>query len=95
MQVTTKSGTNEFHGTLFEFLRNDKLDANNFFNSGRPKPPYRQNQYGGTLGRTCQAGSIVLFRQLRGHIIREKLDAAKHGARAGACRGNFAGIAPL
>ncbi len=39
VQVTTKSGTNEMHGTLFEFLRNDKLDANNFFNSGRRKPP--------------------------------------------------------
>ena len=66
VQVTTKSGTNQLPGTAFEFIRNDKLDANNFFNSGRPKRPYRQNQYGGmsallwTLGvlQPLQRGSL-------------------------------------
>lgn len=50
--LTTKSGTNEFHGTLFEFLQNDKLNANNFFlnRSGANKAPFRLNQYGGTIG---------------------------------------------
>src|SRR3989454_2130481 len=43
INLTTKSGTNQFHGTLFEFFRNDKLDANNFFSNrnGLPKPPKR------------------------------------------------------
>ncbi|MCA1592988.1 MAG: TonB-dependent receptor [Acidobacteria bacterium] len=52
ISVTTKSGGNEFHGTLYEFLRNDAFDANNFFNNraGRAKPPNRQNQFGGNLG---------------------------------------------
>ncbi|HWB96913.1 MAG TPA: carboxypeptidase regulatory-like domain-containing protein, partial [Bryobacteraceae bacterium] len=45
---TIKSGTNEFHGVLWEFLRNDAVDARNFFDNG--KSPYRQNQFGGTLG---------------------------------------------
>ena len=46
VQAQIKSGTNEFHGGLFEFLRNDKLDANGFFNnlSGTPRTPYKQNQ---------------------------------------------------
>jgi len=52
VNVITKSGTNNFHGTLFEFFRNDILDANEFFNSGahQPKPKYRQNQFGGSIG---------------------------------------------
>jgi outer membrane receptor protein involved in Fe transport len=48
ISVATKSGTNKYHGTLFEFVRNDKFDARNFFDA--KKPPYRQNQFGGTLG---------------------------------------------
>jgi hypothetical protein len=50
--VSIKSGTNDVHGTLFEFLRNDKFDAANFFanRSGSKKPILRQNQFGGTVG---------------------------------------------
>ncbi|HWB96124.1 MAG TPA: hypothetical protein VG672_05465, partial [Bryobacteraceae bacterium] len=48
MQSTTKSGTNEFHGTLFEFLRNDKLNGGNYYTHTRPI--VRRNQYGGTIG---------------------------------------------
>jgi len=73
VQVTTKSGTNQFHGTLFEFLRNDKLDANNFFNSGRNKPPYRQNQFGGTLGGPIIRNRMFAFASYQGTYIREKL----------------------
>lgn len=49
--VTTKSGSNQFHGSLFEFLRNERLDARNFFaRSDAPKPPFKLNQYGASLG---------------------------------------------
>ena len=48
LNATIKSGTNNFHGTLFEFLRNDKLDARNFFLAR--KAPYRQNQFGFAVG---------------------------------------------
>lgn len=50
ININIKSGTNEFHGALFEFLRNDKLDANNFFNVGRARPAFQQNQFGGAVG---------------------------------------------
>jgi len=52
----TKSGTNRLHGDVYEFLRNTDLDANNFFLNGAndgvvtPRPAYRRNQFGGTLG---------------------------------------------
>lgn len=52
VNATIKSGTNQFHGDLWEFLRNDNLDANEFFNnaSGVPIGHYVQNQFGGTIG---------------------------------------------
>src|SRR5262245_49591345 len=52
INAVLKSGTNSFHGALWEFLRNDKLDANNFFNnrSGTARPAFRRNQYGVAAG---------------------------------------------
>src|SRR5215472_1013359 len=52
VNVSTKPGTNDFHGTAFDFLRNDKLDARpyDFINTHPPKAAFRQNQYGFTLG---------------------------------------------
>ncbi len=48
INVATKSGTNEFHGTLFHFLRNDVLDSRDYFNDSRPS--FRFNNFGGTVG---------------------------------------------
>jgi hypothetical protein len=58
-----KSGTNEVHWTLFEFLRNSKLDANNFFNNQRgiPLTSFRRNQFGGVVG-----GPVVVPRLING-----------------------------
>jgi hypothetical protein len=52
MNATIKSGTNQLHGSAYEFLRNDALDANNFVSnfSGKPKAKFRQNQFGATIG---------------------------------------------
>ena len=48
INIATRSGTNQFHGALWEFFRNSDLDARNYFD--QTKPPYRQNQYGVTFG---------------------------------------------
>ena len=52
VQIVTRSGTNDFHGTVFNYFRNDVLDANDWFSnrSGIPKPALRQNDFGGVLG---------------------------------------------
>ncbi|MSV28079.1 MAG: TonB-dependent receptor [Bryobacterales bacterium] len=52
INLVTKSGTNQLHGALFDFLRNDKMAANDFFinRAGRPKAPFRFNQFGAAVG---------------------------------------------
>jgi hypothetical protein len=57
--IATRSGTNQFHGDLWEFLRNDGLDARNFFSSD--VQPYKQNQFGGTLGGPIQHNKTFFF----------------------------------
>ena len=77
INVATKSGTNDIHGSAFEFLRNTALDARNFFNpaSTGPKGEYDQNQFGGTLGGPIKKDKIFFFvdyqgtRQTRGTSI--------------------------
>jgi outer membrane receptor for ferrienterochelin and colicin len=54
VNIITRSGTNRVHGSLFEFFRNEKLDARNFFNKPpASKPAFRLNQFGGSLVLTC------------------------------------------
>src|SRR5581483_9498188 len=50
VNLTTKSGTNDPHGAAFEFLRNEKLDAKNFFDPPGPRAPFKRNQYGFGFG---------------------------------------------
>lgn len=95
VQVTTKSGTNAIHGTLFEFLRNEKLDANDFFNSGRPQPPYRQNQFGATFGGPLVKDRMFYFGSYEGTRIREKLTRLSVVPTPAQVMGNFAGVAAV
>jgi Carboxypeptidase regulatory-like domain/TonB dependent receptor len=59
VNATTRSGSNQFHGVLYEFLRNQKLDANNYFNSA--SQPYHQNQFGATLGGRIIRDKLFFF----------------------------------
>ena len=63
INVTTKSGTNQFHGTAFDFFRNDKLDANGFENNRRnvARAPLRFNQFGGNLGGPILKNKLFFF----------------------------------
>ena len=73
INLITKSGTNNFHGTLFEFLRNDKFDAKDVFNvpqAGNPlagvKPEFRQNQFGGSIGGPIKKDKTFFFADYEG-----------------------------
>jgi len=64
--VITKSGTNTFHGSLFEYLRNDVLDARNYFATTGPKPELRQNQFGGSIGGPIRKNKAFFFGDYEG-----------------------------
>ena len=50
INVDTKSGSNQFHGSAFDFLRNSWFDAKNYFDNNAPIPSFRRNQFGGAFG---------------------------------------------
>ena len=70
--VTTRSGGNDLHASLYEFLRNDKFDGSNFFanRSGSAKPEFRQNQFGGTVGGPVIRNRTFYFVSYQGTRIR-------------------------
>ncbi|MFN7994091.1 MAG: carboxypeptidase-like regulatory domain-containing protein [Bryobacteraceae bacterium] len=92
INVATKSGTNTLHGTAYDFLRNDALDAKNYFTDvfggpGTKKPPLRYNQFGGTVGGKIVRDKVFFFgsyeglRRPSGSIVTDTVptDAARTG----------------
>lgn len=95
VNLITKSGTNELHGSAFEFLRNEDLDARNFFAPRGATPMDRQNQYGGSIGGPIRKNRMFFFadyeefRYSLGQIFTSTVptDAMKSG--------NFSGVAAI
>ena len=76
INAVTRSGTNNIHGSAYEFLRNSALDAKNFFdNPNSPIPPFKRNQFGGTLGGPIQKDHLFFFGNYEG--FRERLGVSK------------------
>ena len=75
INIATRSGANEFHGELFEFFRNDALDARNFFtfNANKP-PPFKRNQFGGQLGGPIVKDKAFFFASYEGLRQRQRLN---------------------
>ncbi len=94
ISVVTKSGTNQFHGAMFEYLRNSSMDARNFFD-GSSVSPLRLNQFGASLGGPIRSNKFFFFasyealRQRAGVNLLEAVPSAAARARA------VASIAPL
>lgn len=68
VEAITKSGSNDFHGNIYEFIRNDKLNANDFFlnSAGRPRPVFTRNQFGGTIGGPILRDKFFFFGSYQG-----------------------------
>jgi Carboxypeptidase regulatory-like domain/TonB dependent receptor len=83
VNVVTKGGGNQFHGTAFEFLRNDDFNANDFFlkRAGLPRGVLKQNQFGGTIGGPVLKDKLFFFGSYQGTRQRNGLDMT--------CLGNF------
>jgi len=75
ISVVTKSGTNAFHGDLFEFLRNTDLDARNYFSPTRGA--FDQNQFGGTLGGPIRRNKIFFFADYQGTRLTQGIDTGE------------------
>jgi hypothetical protein len=75
ISVVTKSGTNAFHGDLFEFLRNTDLDARNYFSPTRGA--FDQNQFGGTLGGPIHRNKVFFFADYQGTRLTQGIDTGE------------------
>jgi Carboxypeptidase regulatory-like domain len=69
VNIVLKSGTNQIHGDMWEFVRNDKLDARNFFDDTRPA--FRRNQFGGSAGGPIIKNKLFIFGDYQGTRIRQ------------------------
>jgi outer membrane receptor protein involved in Fe transport len=97
ISVTTKSGGNAFHGTLYEFHRNRIFDANNFFNNraGARKPQNIQNQFGGNIGGPMIENHAFFFFNYEGTRIRKGVTRLGNVPLANEIRGDFSNAAAV
>lgn len=90
VNVILNSGTNDFHGALFEFHRNAALDARNFFApANEPKPKYLRNQFGGAIGGPIRRDSTFFFADYEGTRSREGITRITNVPTAEERVGNF------
>jgi hypothetical protein len=102
VSVVTQSGTNQFHGDVFEFLRNSALDSPGPFDAGTV-PPFRRNQFGAAAGGPIRKDRMFLFGNYEG--FRQSLDVssvsvvpdtqARTGSLPNPCTGTYAPVAKL
>jgi len=93
INATIKSGTNEFHGTAFEFLRNSALDARGFFEApDQPKAPFKQNQFGGTLGGPIKKNKLFFFGDYQGTRVSAAATSIVSVPTPAEINGDFSGI---
>ena len=91
VELITRSGTNNFHGNLFDYLRNNALNANSFFNnsSGVPVAKYIQNLFGGSVGGPVRKGKTFFFFNYQGSRIAQDVTRNRTVLTADAKRGIF------
>jgi hypothetical protein len=92
INVVTKSGTNQWHGNVFEFLRNTDLNAKNYFDTGG-RGAYHQNQFGGTFGGPIVRDKIFFFADYQGNRLIQARPQVISGAPSAQMEsGDFTGI---
>src|SRR6202453_2594487 len=94
MNAVIKSGTNQIHGDLWEFLRNDKFDAINAFDAQFGQQPYKQNQFGFTLGGPVLKNKLFFFGDYEGLRIRQALPQLSTVPTPAEVSGDFSAFLP-
>ena len=96
INVATRAGSNLFRGSLFEFVRHDKLDAHNYFDiKDEPVPPLRQNQFGGTLGGPLARNRSFFFASYEGQRMRRSQSRTFSVPTLDQRNGNLSGLGPI
>ena len=96
INVATRAGANVLHGTVFEFHRNEALDATNYFHpTGQPNPPLRQNQFGAALGGPIVSNRAFFFGSYEGLRLRRSLTRTFSVPPVAVRGGDFSGVAPV
>lgn len=93
INVVTKSGTNEFHGAAFEYLRNNITDANNFFST--TSNPFRRNQFGGAVGGPILKNKLFFFADYQATIFRTSTNEYTSAPTAKMYNGDFSELLTL
>lgn len=91
ISAVIKSGTNDIHGSAYEFFRNNVLDARNFFDP-KDTPPYRQNQFGGTIGGPIVRNKTFYFAGYEGLRVRQAQTRTFSVPTAAVRAGDFSGL---
>ena len=96
INVATKSGANTFHGSLFEFMRDERFDAHNFFDDrSQPVPPLDQHQFGGSLGGAIVRDRTFFFVSYERQDVRRSLTKTFSVPTAQLRDGDFSGWSPV
>jgi hypothetical protein len=90
--MVTKSGTNQFHGTAFEYNQVDNLTAQNFFATSQPKSQYVRNEFGGTFGGPIKKDKLFFFGSFEGLTARSPNVSESAMPTAALLEGNFSGL---
>src|SRR3989475_6261025 len=83
INIVTSSGSNQLHGSAFEYVRNSALDARNFFDQTIGAPPFKRNQFGGALGGPLKKDKMFLFGTYEG--FQERLSRSSTSVVPGTC----------
>ena len=95
VNIITKSGTNSYRGSAFEFYRHERFDARNFFATDVEKPVLRQNQYGGSLGGPLAKSRTFFFVDYEGFAVRQGVTAVATVPTAKMRAGDFSELPGL
>jgi hypothetical protein len=92
INVTTASGSNQFHGSAFEFLRNDALNAREYFDAPGLIPPYKQNQFGGSFGGPIRKDKMFFFGDYQGLRLHQSFSSIVSEPTAAMRAGDFSAL---
>ena len=92
INIATKAGTNEIHGVLYEYLRNNVLDAKNFFDRPGPMPGYKRNQYGTSVGGPIKKNKTFYFGNFEGARIRQGITKVATEPTVAMKNGDFSAV---